>query len=206
MDTQPLLGTLLPELQRAIVERSCSDMHNGGDADAAAYAQDTAAALRLACRALRAAVDATIRHMDMRATTAAEVQRASERFPGTQYDFLVTGCQSVDVHDHSAVIADLQSIMLPVTSRFVGLARVHLRMPRIESTVLISEAQMPCLFAMRCGDAEFHTDSSTDWSAPVPVPLHSTTNPATRAVHAGSRQTACATVLAKWTCSMWRAN
>jgi hypothetical protein len=83
MATCLLLSTLAPDVQQAIVWQSCLDMHSR-DADDAAYAQDTAAALRLTCRTLRAAVDANVRQLTMRAVTSLSIERAMERFPGAQ--------------------------------------------------------------------------------------------------------------------------
>jgi hypothetical protein len=87
MTRQLMLCTLLPDVLHAIVRLSCSDMHNK-DTDAAAAAQDTATALRLTCRTLRAAVDATVAQLDIRASCSADIAQAAALFPGLQHRML----------------------------------------------------------------------------------------------------------------------
>ena len=83
--TRPLLlCSLLPDVLHAIVRLSCSDMHST-HADAAAAAQDTATALRLTCRTLRAGVDATVAQVDIRASSSADIEQAAALFPGLQH-------------------------------------------------------------------------------------------------------------------------
>ena len=84
MTSTLLLTSLLPDVLHAIVRLSCSDMHST-DADAAAAAQDTATALRLTCRTLRAAVDATVAQLDIRASSSADIAQAAALFPGLQH-------------------------------------------------------------------------------------------------------------------------
>jgi hypothetical protein len=84
-----LLSTLLPDAQQAIIRVSCDGMHSA-DADAAASAQDAATALRLTCRTLRAAVDATVRQLGMRVISSRDIESAAARFPGVHYDVVET--------------------------------------------------------------------------------------------------------------------
>ena len=83
MTSPLLLCSLLPDVLRAIVKLGCSDLHST-DADAAASAQDTATALRLTCRTLKAAVDATVAQLDIRASSSADLTQAAALFPGLQ--------------------------------------------------------------------------------------------------------------------------
>ena len=78
-----LLCSLQPDVLHAIVRLSCSDMHSKA-ADAAAAAQDAATALRLTCRTLRAAVDATVAQLDIRASSSVDIAQAAALFPGLQ--------------------------------------------------------------------------------------------------------------------------
>ena len=83
--TPPLLHcSLLPDVLHCIVRLSCDGMHST-DADAAAAAQDTAIALRLTCRTLRAVVDATVAQLDIRASSSADMKQAAAHFPGLQH-------------------------------------------------------------------------------------------------------------------------
>jgi outer membrane receptor for ferrienterochelin and colicin len=88
MTRRLLLCTLLPDVLHAIVRLSCSDMHSK-DIDAAAAAQDTATALRLTCRTLRAAVDATVAQLDIRASSSADLTKAVTLFPGVQLTTMI---------------------------------------------------------------------------------------------------------------------
>ena len=81
MTRQLMLCSLPPDVLHAIFRLSCSEMHST-DADAAAAAQDTATALRLTCRTLRAAVDATVAQVDIRASSSAHIAQAAAQFPG----------------------------------------------------------------------------------------------------------------------------
>lgn len=76
-----LLCTLMPDVLQAIVMRSCDGMHSE-DTHAAASAQDTAAALRLTCRTLRAAINNAVKQLTMRATSSEDINQAAKRFPG----------------------------------------------------------------------------------------------------------------------------
>ena len=87
MTSTLLLTSLLPDVLHAIVRLSCSDMHSK-DATAASAAQDTATALRLTCRTLRAAVDATVADLtclDIRASSSVDIAQAAALFPGLQH-------------------------------------------------------------------------------------------------------------------------
>jgi hypothetical protein len=84
MPRQLMLCSLPPDVLHVIVRLSCSDMHSK-DATAAAAAQDTATALRLTCRTLRAAVDATVAQLDIRASCSADIAQAAALFPGLQH-------------------------------------------------------------------------------------------------------------------------
>ena len=82
METVPLLlCTLTPDVLQAIVRLSCDGMHSE-DTDAAASAEDTAAALRLTCRTLRATVNGVVKQLTMRITSSEDIIEASRRFPG----------------------------------------------------------------------------------------------------------------------------
>jgi hypothetical protein len=82
MKTAPLLlCSLVSDVLQAIVIRSCDGMHSE-DTDAAASAEDTAAALRLTCRTLRAAVNHAVKQLTMRATSSEDINQAAKRFPG----------------------------------------------------------------------------------------------------------------------------
>jgi hypothetical protein len=76
-----LLCTLVPDVLQAIVRLSCDGMHSE-DTATAASAEDTAAALRLTCRTLRATVDGDIKQLTMRATSPEDIDEASRRFHG----------------------------------------------------------------------------------------------------------------------------
>jgi hypothetical protein len=96
MECAPLLlCALTPDLLQAIVRRSCDGMHSEDDA-AAASAEDTAMALRLTCRTLRATVDGDIKQLTMRATTSEDIKQAAKLFPGvhTAYE---TGCLHINM-------------------------------------------------------------------------------------------------------------
>jgi hypothetical protein len=84
MTSPLLLTTLVPDALHAIVRLSFSDMHSE-DANAAASAQDAATALRLTCRTLKAAVDATLEQLDIRASCSADIAQAAALFPGVQH-------------------------------------------------------------------------------------------------------------------------
>jgi hypothetical protein len=84
MAHQLMLCSLPTDVLHAIVRLSCSDMHST-DADAAAAAQDTATALRLTCRTLRAAVNATVAQPDIRASSSADLAQAAAHFPGSAH-------------------------------------------------------------------------------------------------------------------------
>ena len=96
METAPLLLCMLtPDVLQAIVRRSCDGMHSKDDA-AAASAQDTAMALRLTCRTLRAAVDGDIKQLTMRATSSENVKQAARLLPGVHAAY-TTGCLHIDM-------------------------------------------------------------------------------------------------------------
>ena len=82
MKTSPLLlCSLVPDVLQAIVRLSCDGMHSE-DTDAAASAQDTAAALRLTCRVLRAAVNRVVKQLNIRVTSSEDISEAAKHFPG----------------------------------------------------------------------------------------------------------------------------
>ena len=81
-----LLCTLVPDVLHTIVRLSCNGMHSE-DTDAAASAEDTAAALRLTCRTLRAAVNGVVKQLTMRVTSSEDINEASRRFPGMHAKF-----------------------------------------------------------------------------------------------------------------------
>jgi hypothetical protein len=86
MARQLMLCSLPPDVLHVIVRLSCSDMHSKA-ADAAAAAQDTATALRLTCRTLKAAVDTTVAELvclDIRASSSVDIAQAAALFPGLQ--------------------------------------------------------------------------------------------------------------------------
>ena len=87
MGRQLMLCSLPPDVLHVIGRLSCSDKHSK-DATAASAAQDTAAALRLTCRTLRAAVDATVADvtcLDIRASSSVDIAQAAALSPGLQH-------------------------------------------------------------------------------------------------------------------------
>jgi hypothetical protein len=157
----------------AIVRLSCSDMHST-DADAAASAQDTATALRLSCCTLKAAVDATVAQMDIRASSSAELAQAAALFPGLQ---LALGCMHTDM-PHVPSFWHSHACILPPT----GLQRIHLRVPASATTIRVKHEQMPCLTDIRCGTTA-PAGLYADMNLSAPSPQHRTTM--FRSVHAG---------------------
>jgi hypothetical protein len=122
-----LLCSLLPDVLHAIVRLNCSDMHST-DADAAASAQDTATALRLTCRTLRAAVDTNVAQLDIRASSSADIEQAAALFPGLQH---ALGCSPLQLIKCGVIMApcgDFHAHIYPSTRRsskdtFVGSRR-----------------------------------------------------------------------------------
>jgi hypothetical protein len=106
MTRQLMLCSLPPDVLNVLVRLSCSDMHSQ-DADAAAAAQDTATALRLTCRTLRAAVDTTVAQLDIRASSSADIEQAAALFPGLQHalghSLLVLRCGVIMAPSHLCV-------------------------------------------------------------------------------------------------------
>ena len=81
-----LLCTLLPDVLQAIVRLSCGGMHSE-DMDAAASAQDTAAALRLTSRTLRATVNSIVKQLSMRANSSKDIHQAAKQLSGVHACF-----------------------------------------------------------------------------------------------------------------------
>ena len=76
MEPAPLLlCTLVPDVLQAIVRLSCNGMHSE-DADVAASAENTAAALRLTCRTLRIAVNGVVKQLTMRVISPEDINKA----------------------------------------------------------------------------------------------------------------------------------
>ena len=96
MDPAPLLlCTLVPDVLQAIVRLGCDGLHSE-DADVAASAQDTAAAMRLTCRSLKAAIDGGVKQLTIRAVSSEDIRQAARRFPGVQSAFKM-GCLHIDM-------------------------------------------------------------------------------------------------------------
>lgn len=149
METVPLLlCTLTPDVLQAIVRRSCDGMHSEDDA-AAASAQDTAMALRLTCRTLRATVDGDVKQLTMRATSSEDIKQASKLFPGVHAAYK-TGCLHIDMSCHHQQPIPYTADGCICRGYLAGLQRVHLHVPRGTNTITIVQEQMPCLNDIRC--------------------------------------------------------
>jgi hypothetical protein len=159
-----MLCSLPPDVLHVIVRLSCSDMHSKV-ADAAAAAQDTATALRLSCRTLKAAVDATVAELtclDIRASSSADIAQAAALFSGLQRALgppsLIVRC-GVIWHRHALCI-------LPPA----GLQRIQLRVPAGATTIRVRHEQLPCLTDIRCDNiysAHAHLHIEVFLSAPI---------------------------------------
>jgi hypothetical protein len=113
METAPLLlCTLTPDVLHLVVKRSCDGMHSEDDA-AAASAQDTAMALRLTCRTLRATVDGDIKQLTMRATSSEDIKQAAKLFPGVHAAYK-TGCLHIDMSCRQQPISRLTPAFITV--------------------------------------------------------------------------------------------
>jgi hypothetical protein len=150
-----LLCTLVPDVLQAIVRLSCDGMHNE-DKDAAASAQDTAAALRLTCRTLRAAVNHVVEQLTMRVTSSEDISEATKRFPGVHAAYIQARLLAIDMTCrystslHCRTDAYICRAILHLSCHLPGLQRVHLRIPRGTSTITVLQEQMPYLSDMRC--------------------------------------------------------
>jgi hypothetical protein len=91
-----LLRTLVPDMLQAIIRLSCDGIHSE-DTDAAASAQDTAAALRLTCRTLRAAVNRIVKQLTMRVTSLGDISKATKRFPGVDAVYIQARLLAIDM-------------------------------------------------------------------------------------------------------------
>ena len=138
MTSPLLLCSLLPDVLRAIVKLGCSDLHST-DADAAASAQDTATALRLTCRTLKAAVDATVAQLDIRASSSADLTQAAALFPGLQQALGRTYTDS-QLWRHRGTVTTVRVNIPPA-----GLHRIHLRVPAGSTTSIVMPEHMSCL-------------------------------------------------------------
>ena len=142
MTSPLLLSTLLPDVLHAIVRLSCSDMHSK-EADAAAAAQDTATALRLTCRTLKAAVDATVAQLDIRASSSADLAQAAALFPGLQHALGCTYYTDSQLWLHGTITT------VRVETPPAGLHRIHLRAPAGSTTIIVLPEHMSCLTDIR---------------------------------------------------------
>jgi hypothetical protein len=165
MKTSPLLlCSLVPDVLQAIVMRSCGGMHSE-DTDVAASAGDTAAALRLTCRTLRAAVNHAVKQLTMRATSSEDINQAAKRFPGVHRLF-TNNTENTGLHINIAYRLTPASVM-------AGPERIHLRIPKATSRITIVQKQMPCLKDMRCALQRFanaHMALHLLASAVLPLP------------------------------------
>ena len=149
METAPLLLCMLtPDVLQAIVRRSFDGMHSEDDA-AAASAQDTAIALRLTCRTLRATVDGNIKQLTMRATSSEDIKQAAKLFPGVHAAYK-TGCLHIDMSCRQQPIPHTTDACIITRGHLAGLKRVDLHVPRGITTITIVPEQMPCLNDIRC--------------------------------------------------------
>ena len=143
-----LLCTLMSDVLQAIVRLSCDGMHSK-NTDAAASAQDTATALRLTCRTLRAAVDATVTH-----TVAHPCQLISSRHRTSSS--AVSWCaryipDGLPAHRHglSPTAHRIFDVCI-CCGHLAGLQRVYLHVPKGTTKVTIMPEQMPRLNDIRC--------------------------------------------------------